>query len=529
MTINNQLDGDDIIIERLPLARISGSTRAEKNESRGVALLFFRVLLTLILVAALGGTFLIGAYENEDVLEDIDYKGQQETQQQNLPPDVSVSAPAHYNARLSRWKQVGTDCPTGQRLANTSNLHCGILQRNNGQMIEPVVPNQNNGTCGGVTLEPNYCLLPSRGEWTWDEETQSSSNNNNQTTVLLPPLPRSFGGNYNNSSGESLPPPRCKTQDALLNGGTRQGEPFDRFWVPSNNSCSIVPLHPFTWTDDSKCQVTIGMMGDSHIRNLFTAAVHGLRGDYAFAESHAESEEKDDGIILTYEWRKYGDGKSAAALDHFVVHRHTNNNNNKNNMTLFDDCPCNKNITRCLRILFIWSPRFDDQIKMMPLMNDVQTDLTIVAPGNSYEGSTILSQEWTNAMETHLLFQPKDANNSQRRRHLAVLHFPYGRQPKGRSEAIEAWINSISSSNNNETTTQHATNDRISYWQQGQLGFGGKQSLKTWHYACGMGRREVRNDVVMSMEPCTDEADTAYIRAITTIHFDAFGKQQTVH
>jgi hypothetical protein len=518
MTINNQLDSDDIIIERLPLAKSGGSTPEGKNESRGAALLF-RVLLTLIVLAALGGTFLIGvAYENEDVLEDIDYKGQQETQPQNAPHDVSVSAPAHYYNRLSRWKQIGTDCPTGQRLANTTNLHCGILQR--GKMIEPAVPNQ-NGTCGGVLLEPNYCLLPSRGEWTWGEETQSS-NNNNETTVLLPPLPRRFGGNYNNAS-EELPPPRCKTQSDLLNGGTRQGEPFDSEWMPSNNSCSIVPLHPFTWTDDSKCQVTIGMMGDSHIRNLFTATVHGLRGDYAFAESHAESEEKDDGIILTYEWRKYGDGRSAAASDHFVVHRHTN----KHNTTLFDDCPCNKNITRCLRIVFIWSPQFDDQVKMIPLMNDVQTDLTIVEPGNSYEASTILSQEWTNAMETHLLFQPKkNANNNSRQRHLAILHFPYGRQPKGRSEAIEAWINSISSSNNNATTTQqHATNDRISYWKQGQLGFGGKQSLKTWHYACGMGKRDVRNDVVVSIEPCTDEADTAYIRAITTIHFDAFGAE----
>ena len=51
------------------------------------------------------------------------------------------------------------------------------------------------------------------------------------------------------------------------------------------------------------------------------------------------------------------------------------------------------------------------------------------------------------------------------------------------------------------------------------------QSRKTWHYACSLGRIQVRNDVVMSIEVCTDEADTAYIRAITTLHFDAFGVQ----
>mmetsp|Transcript_25742 Transcript_25742/g.38378 ORF Transcript_25742/g.38378 Transcript_25742/m.38378 type:complete len:120 (+) Transcript_25742:137-496(+) len=105
-------------------------------------------------------------------------------------------------------------------------------------------------------------------------------------------------------------------------------------------------------------------------------------------------------------------------------------------------------------------------------------------------------------------------------RHLAVLHFPYGKQPKGRPEAIEEWVKSYNNTTQ-YTTAQNITN-QISYWRQGKLGFGGKQSRKTWHYACGLGRIQVRNDVVMAIEQCTDEADTAYIRAISTLHFDAF-------
>ena len=133
------------------------------------------------------------------------------------------------------------------------------------------------------------------------------------------------------------------------------------------------------------------------------------------------------------------------------------------------------------------------------------------APLNSRLGPAEMQAGWFYATATRILQQPNE------HRHLAVLHFPYGRQPKGRSEEIQTWINSTSNNN--------TTKNRMSYWQQGKLGFGGTQSRKTWHYACGLGRIHMRNDVVMSIELCTDEADTAYIRAITTLHFDAFGVQ----
>ena len=446
---------------------------------------------------------MLGEYENEEALEDIEYKGHLQTQQQNAHLNAS-DAPAsnHYN-EWSRWKQIGTDCAADQRLANTSTLHCGIAVH--GQMIiEPLIDNE-HGTCGGVKLEPNYCLMPSRGEWTTTWEGQLNDTN---ATTTLPPLPRRFGNQYNSSEETTQSLPRCKTQEDILDGN-QQGSPdkFDREWVP--NSCRLVPLNPFTWTDHSKCQVTIIMIGDSHIRNLFTATVNGLRGSSAFAEAHAGSEDKDAGITLTYEWQKHGDDKNAS--DHFVVHEGTNNHTD--HTSLFDDCPCDEHITRCLRIVFIWAPHFVEQMKYVQLVNDLQADLVIVEPGNSYEERTVLSQEWTAAMEK-ILLQPNE------HRHLAVLHFPYGKQPKGRPEAIEEWVKGYNNTTQH-TTTQNTTN-RISYWRQGKLGFGGKQSRKTWHYACGLGEIQVRNDVVMAIEQCTDEADTAYIRAISTLHFDAF-------
>ena len=95
--------------------------------------------------------------------------------------------------------------------------------------------------------------------------------------------------------------------------------------------------------------------------------------------THAGSEDKDIGIILTYEWRKHGDDDERA-LGHFVVHKGTNNHTN--HTSLFDDCPCDEHITRCLRIVFIWAPYFVEQVKHVQLVNDLQVDLVIVDPGN---------------------------------------------------------------------------------------------------------------------------------------------------
>ncbi len=504
--------------DRSSVANDDSSPSQSTSSSSVLSKLVVCRVLPLVLFALIAGILILLVdmrYESEEALEDIEYKAQL----------LHTNATHHFNASeahasnnhdiiwsRTRWKQLGTDCATDQRLANTTNLHCGFA--NNGKItIQPLIENE-SGMCGGVRLEANYCLMPSRGEWIWDHH---QSSNKNETAAALP---RRFGSYHphvsvsedeaTNQTNQSLP--LCKTSQDIYDGN-QQGSPdnFDREWVP--NSCSLVPLNPFTWMENSKCQVTIVMMGDSHIRNLFTATVHGLRGSTAFAEAHAGNDAKGNGIILTYEWRKDIDGN---ASDHYKVHQNTHNQTDFT--SLFDDCPCNEDINaRCLRIAFIWAPHFAEQVQHVQLVNDLNADLVIVEPGNSYEMTTVLSNEWISAMEA--ILQPNED------RHLAILHFPYpfGKQPKGRPEAIEAWI---SSNNNNITTatTEH-TRNQISYLQQGKFGFGEMQSRKTFHYACGLGRIQVRSDVIQSIEMCTDEADTAYIRAITTLHFDAFGIQ----
>lgn len=141
--------------------------------------------------------------------------------------------------------------------------------------------------------------------------------------------------------------------EEYINGGEYVGVGFDQEWVPK--SCIAVPLSPFVWTQHTQCQATITMIGDSHIRNVFTATIHGFRGMEAFVEAHADGAAKARGIIKSYEWRLYQNG---TASDFFAVYENTTFDDPRP----FNDCPCGDDysIQKCLRIAFIFAATFNN-------------------------------------------------------------------------------------------------------------------------------------------------------------------------
>merc|ERR1719401_51877 len=275
--------------------------------------------------------------------------------------------------------------------------------------------------------------------------------------------------------------------DEVIDGGLKE----DGEWV--SNACSVVPLSPFLWTEKAKCQTTITMMGDSHIRNLFTATVHGLRGVDAFVEGHS-SDAKAGGVVRSYEWR-WQDG---VATDQALMHVNTN----RNAPAPFEDCRCDE-VQRCLRIAFVWAPTFAEQLAKMAWAQEWQSDLVVVEPGNSYESRVPLSSAWTAALDELLQRNPKT--------HLSLLHFSWGNQPAERPAVLAAWVN------------KSAAASRMSYLPQSAIMQGDNmQSRKTWHFACGLEKVQAYNDGINAVEPCWDITDTAQIRAIVTVHFNAF-------
>ena len=485
-----------------------GSTRplqtklANNNYIKILIALVGIVILVLILDIHVDKEYFINAKDDEE----------KEVLRESPVPEVIEANDAITEHTMSwkdlRWHLSDTvkdNCIHGFHLANTT-LTCGISVA--GGDIE-YLTQEHKGIqyCAGVEFEPNSCIEPIFGEW------KAPSGNLSE----LPPLPRRFGvRNYTVGGENDLP--RCKTVDEYLINGTVQEtgtyyppkwvqsasnstalvhklSQYDQEFVPS--SCSSVPLSPFVWTENSSCQTTITMYGDSHIRNLFVATVFGLRGIEMFAEAHASAENKARGIIYSYEWRLHNDG---FADDRFMFHGGTDLSNSTYNVS---HCSCSDTVKRCLRIFFVWAPLFQEQLSKFHYVKEWETDLLIVEPGNAYEHSTILDQSWKEKLD-ELLVETKDLR-------LGVLHWTWGKAPhKDRMNAIKLWFNNSS------------YKDRVAYMRQDDIIFDSLQGTATFHFACSLQQNDVRNDMIAAAEPCTDRADTSFIRALTTVLFDAF-------
>ncbi len=159
-----------------------------------------------------------------------------------------------------RWQPTRTNathdnnCIPRFRLAN-SKIHCGFAD------ISPLTTSSDGRQfCGGVPLEPSYCVLPSEGNWVAAAETTTTSLPSDEgvasTSLPPPPLPRRLG-KINSINNNTSTLPRCKTMDEFTNG-TYEGVGFDLEWVPTN--CSSIPLSPFVWTRNTECQATITMI-----------------------------------------------------------------------------------------------------------------------------------------------------------------------------------------------------------------------------------------------------------------------------
>jgi hypothetical protein len=238
------------------------------------------------------------------------------------------------------------------------------------------------------------------------------------------------------------------------------------------------------------------------VRNLFTATVNGFRGVRAFVEAHEDRESKARGIAESYYWKLHGDG---TASDRFAMHVDTL----AMDADLFEDCPCDMTVDgalvkKCLRIAFVWAPTFEDQLRQLHVLTNEKSDLVIVSPGNAAEPTDVLPNIWTAAYDD-LMREYEDL-------HVAVVHYPFGTQPEGRSDALYAW-----------TTNNTAHAGRMSYLDQHAMKHVPTNSKDMTKYACGLGKVDVENDNILAVKPCTDLTDTAHVRALITVHLDALG------
>ncbi len=229
------------------------------------------------------------------------------------------------------------------------------------------------------------------------------------------------------------------------------------------------------------------------MRNLFTATVNGLRGVESFVEAHENKYAKAGGIAESYFWRLYQDG---TASDRFAVHMDTL----AAGADHFEDCPCQE-VRKCVRLAFMWAPKFDNQSKQLHEVTKEKSDIVIVSPGNAAESQAVLPKYWMAAYEEIL--------REYKYLQLGVLHYPFGLQPEGREAALIDWTNS----------SAHA--GRMSLLSQQEMKHMLTNHKNMTKYACGLGMLDVENDNIIAYKPCTDLTDTAHIRALITVPHDA--------
>ncbi|EJK72405.1 hypothetical protein THAOC_06067 [Thalassiosira oceanica] len=391
------------------------------------------------------------------------------------PSDLEAKgAAAHLHSNRTdnlRWRpddSVEADnCIPGYRLDDSHELHCGLGDRS------PITNATDGATklCGGIPMTPGYCAQPKYGVWAAEPAAA--------------PLPNRLG------LQRTAPSPLCSSLPELLEGNWT-GEDFDEDWRPGN--CRLAPLSPFEWTRQRRdggggkrkksCQTTIAMMGDSHIRNLFTATVAGFRGVRYFAEAHADGSVKESGLMYTYVFRLTRDGE-ASDLVGWKGEIKANRN-----ASMLDECDCSE-VARCLRVVMLWAPKFNDQLEYLDLVPKDSGPVRRVVRG------------------------PDGASAGRPRVAARNPPLPLGGNPaEKRGALIHDWMNATYP-------------DRMAYLRQDQLsgGAGARQGWSwqgrpTHHFACGFNRVDVRNDAIGAAEPCTDVKDTMQVRALVTLLFE---------
>lgn len=364
-------------------------------------------------------------------------------------------------------------CDVSDRLASVqdaSHLHCADEHA------------RHENTCGGIPLVPSHCLLPGAG------------------TFRPPASPLTISAAPLRFGGERVERPLCTTSQSFRDGGAFHNDTWR-----TKTGCHIAPLNPQVWISSlsaarkgpGECTRTIFFMGDSHIRNLFTATIAGLRGQATFAEGHLRNRAEKAGVLFTYRYaqklKRDGDGHIFARDSVRVVSTEEWLSRAGRERGQHGYCDCS--VEQCIIMHRIWAPLFSDQIswmKKLQLPTEPSYDLVIFSPGNSYEKDAELPGEyrgaWDALRETH-------TNTT-----FSIVHFPLGGQPEGRGEALNAWAN------------QHA---RMSLFVQ-NLDWD-VQAKYTWHFACGLATTDVHSDTVKAFAPCTDRTDTAIIRGCITL------------
>lgn len=382
-------------------------------------------------------------------------------------PKTSSSFPELDWSRLAWRPDPKSACVRSYQWTNkTEEISCPIASTNvSGQPA-----------CGGVIM--SGCASYVSGEFVPAKATDQ------KPAKLWAPVPTGSSANKKQTVFCS--------QEKQVNEGKYQEDPKKRFydenvWIPSNN-CSLLPLDLSSLAKLCEGSGSVVFLGDSHIRNSFTAFVAGLRQREFFLETHDDVFKNMQGVLV-YRVEK----TKGKIMDHrgvVLLANHTG-------ATLHDEIDCDQKSELCLQVLFFWGATFTEQIALLPIIRSLHPALLVISPGNSYEG-VAFPKFYESNLTAIAQALPK-----------LKFHFnswPYGNRVSGqRVTLINTWRSTLS--------------NKVHIMDHGTFGnYGGMQGSRNWHYACA-GRHNDQNLLkgVVAEENCTDVVDTSMARVMLTL------------
>jgi len=354
--------------------------------------------------------------------------------------------------------------------------------------------NASANTCGGNSLEPGACLHYENG-------------------TFQPVLRKRGSETKSKSNLSSLP--LCRSVDNVFEEGgefrsTGYQNPKTAYFP---NNCSLIPdrqgiIGSLLAAEEEKFRrARIFLTGDSHVRNLFTGLILGVRNQAFGAEGHPQLDVKAQGVV--YNYRVWEDNVGTIRDELEVIYAEEGIKPKEYlKQDVHDEC---EGVYRCVIVAFVWAPIIDEQLALKDIIQAINPMLYVFAL-NNYAGARVITPEFVDKM-SEILSGVASLDS-------VVFHlWPYGSRALDKKEImIQKFFQRLRSLDRAEPIVTHYVSIANLNVEAKRAKEGGIQLERTWHSQCTL-RDNYPQPIwrIQAFEPCTSLVDKSYARIHITL------------
>jgi len=159
------------------------------------------------------------------------------------------------------------------------------------------------------------------------------------------------------------------------------------------------PLFHYLYSEHKALRnARIVVMGDSHIRNLFSGFIVSTRNQEYLAEGHTDKNIKAHGIILHYRLWVDKEGTPRDSLEYIFVGDDGKSPEGIAAKEMETEC---KGLHRCIIVVYVWGARMATQLKSLGFVKQANPTMIVWAMSN-YAGNRVLTPKYIKDMGVEL-------------------------------------------------------------------------------------------------------------------------------